>query len=91
MALGRGETQLSVIAMVMRGAMIETTLGLVIGVPTALFCARFVQTQLYEVKSMDAGILAISVLTLVIAASAAALIPARRAASIDPAHAVRME
>jgi len=89
MALGAERAR--VIAMVMRGAMIQAALGLAIGVPTALLCVRFIEAQLYEVKGMDTGVLVASILTLVLAASIAGLIPARRAASIDPVQALRME
>jgi ABC-type antimicrobial peptide transport system permease subunit len=71
--------------------MIQAALGLAIGVPTALLCVRFIEAQLYEVKGMDTGVLVASILTLVLAASIAGLIPARRAASIDPVQALRME
>lgn len=89
MALGaeRGK----VTAMVLRGALIQATLGLALGVPIAWLCVRFVETQLYEIKGIDGAVLSTSVLTLVIAASMAGLIPARRAASIDPARALRTE
>jgi macrolide transport system ATP-binding/permease protein len=86
-----GAQRAGVIAMVMRGAMIQTALGLAIGLPTALFCVRFIEAQLYEVKGMDAGALVASILTLVLATSIAGLIPARRAASIDPVQALRTE
>jgi len=89
MALGaeRG----GVIAMVMRGALIQTGLGLAIGIPAALVCVRFVKTQLYEIKGVDARVLAVSIIALAVAASLAGLIPARRAASTDPAKALRTE
>jgi macrolide transport system ATP-binding/permease protein len=89
MALGseRG----GVIAMIMRGAMIQTVLGLAIGLPVALFCVRFVKSQLYEVTSADASVLTSAIVTLVAAACIAAIVPARRAASIDPVQALRME
>lgn len=89
MALGaeRGK----VTAMILRGAMIQAALGLVIGVPIAWVCVRFVESQLYEIKGINAAVLLTSVVTLVVAASMAGLIPARRAASIDPAKALRTE
>ncbi|ABF42462.1 ABC efflux pump, inner membrane subunit [Candidatus Koribacter versatilis Ellin345] len=89
MALGahRG----GVMTMVVRGAMVQALIGLAIGVPAALLCARFVTSQLYEVKGVDARVLVGAVLTLGVAASIAALIPARRAATIDPARALRTE
>jgi macrolide transport system ATP-binding/permease protein len=89
MALGaaRGE----VIAMIMRGAMIQTVLGLAMGIPVAFFCVRFVQSQLYEITSADARVIVGAIVTLVAAACMAAIVPARRAASIDPVQALRME
>jgi macrolide transport system ATP-binding/permease protein len=80
-----------VIAMIMRGAMIQTVLGLAIGLPVALFCVRFVKSQLYEITSADASVLTSAIVTLVAAACIAAIVPARRAASIDPVQALRME
>jgi len=89
MALGAERAKVT--AMIMRGAAIQAALGLAIGLPTALLCARFVQAQLYEVKGVDAAVLLASVFTLALAASMAGFIPARRAASIDPASALRTE
>jgi macrolide transport system ATP-binding/permease protein len=89
MALGAARK--SVIGMVMRGAMIQTAIGLAIGIPVAIVSVRFVKSQLYEITRMDSSILAASIVVLVIAASVAGIIPARRAASIDPATALRIE
>ena len=89
MALGAART--GVVAMVMRGALIQTALGLAIGIPTALLCVRFIESQLFDMKGMDIGVLVIAILTLSIAACLAGAIPARRAASIDPSRALRTE
>jgi macrolide transport system ATP-binding/permease protein len=89
MALGAGPSR--VIAMVMRGALSQTVIGLAIGIPVALLCARFLATQLYEVKGIDTAVLATSVIALAIASALAGLIPARRAASTDPAQTLRTE
>jgi predicted permease len=89
MALGaeRGK----VMAMILRGALTQAALGLAIGVPIAWLCVRFIESQLYQIQGIDAAVLLTSVLTLVVSASLAGLIPARRAASIDPAKALRTE
>jgi macrolide transport system ATP-binding/permease protein len=89
MALGaeRG----SVVAMVMRGALMQTLLGLAIGIPVALVCVRFVKAQLYEITTADTRVMAGAIVTLAVAACLAGLIPARRAASIDPMQALRTE
>ena len=89
MALGAART--GVIAMVMRGAMIQTALGLAIGIPTSLFCVRFIESQLFDIKGVDIDVLLTAILTLLIAASLAGAIPAQRAASTDPARALRTE
>jgi ABC-type antimicrobial peptide transport system permease subunit len=86
-----GAERRNVIAMVMRGAMIQTLLGLAIGVPVALLCVRFVKAQLYEITNADVSVMASAILTLAVAACVAGLIPARRAASIEPQTALRHE
>jgi len=86
-----GAERIGVVAMVMRGVIGHTLLGLAIGIPVALLCMRFVKTQLYEVTGMDAGVLADAIVPLTIAACVAGLIPARRAASTNPAQALRTE
>jgi len=89
MALGaeRGKVAL----MVVRGALLQAAIGLLIGVPIAFLCVRFVKSQLYEVTGVNAALLVTAVLTLVVSTSVAGWIPARRAASIEPARALRTE
>jgi predicted permease len=89
MALGAQRS--GVIAMVIRGAVAHAVWGLAIGIPAALLCVKFVEAQLYEVKGIDGTVMVASVLTLAIAALVAGLIPAQRAASIEPARALRSE
>ncbi len=89
MALGaeRG----GIIAMILRGALTQMLLGLAIGIPVALLCVRFVQSQLYEITSADSSVMVSAIAVLAAATCIAAVVPARRAASIDPVHALRME
>jgi ABC-type antimicrobial peptide transport system permease subunit len=89
MALGAERT--SVVAMVMRGAMIQTAIGLAIGVPIALLSVRFVKAQLYEIVNADARVMFGAIVALTVAACIAGIIPAHRAASIDPVLALRAE
>jgi len=89
MALGARPS--GVIAMVMRGALSQTLLGLAIGVPAALLCVRFVESQLYEIKSVNPAILIFAVFTLAAASAIAGIIPARRAALTDPAQTLRTD
>ena len=65
MALGAARS--SVVGMVLRGAMLQTAIGLVIGIPVALLCVRYiksVQSQLYEVVGRDASVMVAAVCTL---------------------------
>jgi macrolide transport system ATP-binding/permease protein len=90
MALGANRS--SVVGMIMRGAMLQTAIGLAaIGIPVAWFCVRYIQSQLYETKGINFTVLTIATLTLTVAAAAAGLIPAQRAASTNPSQALRTE
>jgi macrolide transport system ATP-binding/permease protein len=86
-----GAERRGVIAMVMRGAMIQTALGLGIGIPIALLCVHFVKTQLYEITNADSRVMMGAIVALCAAACIAGIIPARRAASTDPVRALRTE
>jgi len=86
-----GANRIGVIQMIMRGAVIQTALGLAIGIPVAMLCVRFVKAQLYEITSADSSVMTTAILALSLAACLAGILPARRAASIDPAQALRAE
>jgi macrolide transport system ATP-binding/permease protein len=86
-----GAERASVVAMVMRGAVIQIVIGLVIGLPAALLGVRLVRTQLYEITSVHPMLVLAATATLMAAACVAGIIPARHAASIDPAQALRSE
>jgi predicted permease len=89
MALGADRA--GVVAMIMRGAIAQTVLGLAIGVPLALAGARLVKAQLYEIAGANPMVMVPAILMLAVAAGVAGLIPARRAASTDPVQALRTE
>jgi predicted permease len=89
MALGADRGK--VVRMVMRSAFVQAGLGLVIGVPIAIFGARAMADQLYGVRSYDPLSLLIAVVVLLGSATVAGFIPARRAANIEPMTALRTE
>jgi len=89
MALGASRER--VVKGILREAMIQTAIGLAVGVPVALVCVRFVKSQLYNVGGYDPTVLVLSLLVLVVSSAVASLIPAIRAASIDPVKALRTE
>ena len=89
MALGAARSR--VIGSVMRGAMLQTTVGLAIGIPVAIFCVRYVKSQLYEITRVNVPVMSLAIGVLIVAAAVAGIIPARRAASIAPVKALRIE
>jgi predicted permease len=89
MALGADRT--GVVGMVMRSALLQAAIGLILGVPVAALCVRFVKSQLYDITHVDAGVMAGAIAVLAVAACIAGVIPARRAASINPVDALRIE
>jgi macrolide transport system ATP-binding/permease protein len=89
MALGAARSR--VVGTVIRGAVLQAAAGLAIGVPVAIFCVRYVKSQLYDITTVNGSVMAIAIGVLVFTAAIAGILPARRAASIDPARALRIE
>jgi predicted permease len=89
MALGADRGR--VVMMVVRGALWQVALGLMIGIPASLAAGRALSSQLYAMSGHDPLVLNAAALILIGSALLAALIPARRAASIEPMHALRIE
>ncbi|HTV55819.1 MAG TPA: ABC transporter permease [Terriglobia bacterium] len=86
-----GANAMNVLALILRGAVLQLGLGLAIGIPVALAGGRLLSSQLYAVKSYDPVILATAGVVLTACALMAGFVPARRAASIDPMQALRTE
>ena len=86
-----GANRGGVIRMVLRGAFLQILIGLLIGIPASIGCARLIASQLYEVQGWDPLVLGGSIASLAICALLASIIPARRAASINPVVALRVE
>ena len=86
-----GATRSSVVSMVMRGVLWQVLIGLCLGIPAALYAGYLMKSLLYGVGSYDATALVGAPVMLVICACAAGFIPARRASSIEPMQALRIE
>ena len=81
----------SVVWLVMKEVLILVGIGLAVGVPAAIGLGRFVSTQLYGIQARDPWVGGVAIILLVVVASLAGLIPARRASRIDPLRALRYE
>ena len=78
--------------MVLREALTLFGIAVVIGIPTAVGFTCLLRGLVYDVPVTDtATLILLTTVALVITACVAALIPARRAAGIDPASAVRLD
>jgi predicted permease len=86
-----GSDRAGIVRLVLRGAFLQILIGLLIGIPASIGCSRLIATQLYQVKGWDPLVLAASIVTLSICAFIASIIPAQRAASIDPVKALRTD
>lgn len=89
--LALGATRQRILAMFLRQGTMLVVAGLVLGTAVALWASRLVKSFLYEVKTLDGMTYLGVVLLLLIVGIAAALIPARRAASVEPVEALRDE
>jgi ABC-type antimicrobial peptide transport system permease subunit len=86
-----GATRASVVAMVMRGVLWQILIGLLLGIPASLYAGYLMKSLLYGVGSYDPIALIGAPFMLVLCATAAGFIPARRAASIEPMQALRTD
>jgi len=89
MALGANRGR--VIGMVLRGAFWQVGIGLALGIPAAIGAGRLMTSQLFGVKPWDPVMLALATMLLGLAAVLASVIPAWRAAGIEPMVALRAE
>ena len=88
-ALGANRT--SVVELVLKGAFLQILIGLLIGIPASILGARLIAAKLYQVKGWDPMVLSTAVVALGICALIASVVPARRAAAINPVKALRVE
>jgi ABC-type antimicrobial peptide transport system permease subunit len=86
-----GARPAGVVWLVLRETIMVIACGVLVGVPVALWVARFVERQLFDVTSRDPVAMAGALVSLIVVAAIAGLIPARRASRIDPIHALRCE
>jgi putative ABC transport system permease protein len=89
MALGAGRGR--VLAEVLREGMITAFVGVAVGTAGAYGVGRAMQGMVYGVGRFDLPAFAVVVVTLLGAALLACVVPARRAASVDPMVALRQE
>lgn len=80
-----------VLWMVMREVLLILGIGIAVGIPIALAGGRLIASLLYDLAPSDPATMAIAPLVLLIVATVAGYLPARRATQIEPLEALRYE
>jgi predicted permease len=89
LALGAGRW--SVVTLVMREMALIAAIATAVALPSVVAVARLFQSELYGVSTFDPVVLAGAFLFTAVMVLFAAVLPARRAASIEPMQALRTE
>ncbi len=89
--LALGATRQSIVGMVLRQGSVLVIAGIGAGILLALAANKLVKGFLYGVKPLDAWTYFAVMMTLLLVGAIAAVIPARRAAAVEPIQALRDE
>ncbi len=86
-----GSTRSRVISLIVREGLVLAGIGLSLGLIGAYFVGRSMQSTLYGIGKLDFTVFAAVATILLISAIVACVVPARRAASVEPMQALRSE
>jgi ABC-type antimicrobial peptide transport system permease subunit len=89
--LALGASRASVVSLVMREMIWVVAVATVLALPATVALAQLFRSQLYGVKSFDLPSLSIALGVVAAMVLAAAILPARRAAAVEPMQALRSE
>jgi putative ABC transport system permease protein len=89
MALGARPAEIR--RMVSRQGLGVAMIGIAAGLGGAMALTRFLATVLFEVSNRDPAVVALAAAFVLVVVAAASWLPARRAAAVDPALALRTE
>jgi len=86
-----GATYSSVLRLTLKKGLAPVGVGLIIGIPAAFGTTTILRSLLYGVSPYDTTVFVCASMALLLVALSASLLPARRAASMDPITALRSE
>jgi predicted permease len=89
--LALGAQSRNVLSLILREALLMVGVGLAIGLPAVFATTRFASSLLFGLSATDPLSLSVAGLLLVVVATIAGYIPARRATKVDPLVALRCE
>jgi ABC-type antimicrobial peptide transport system permease subunit len=87
MALGARRT--TVVGLIVREVLVLAGVAIAVTIPLALLATRALRSQLFGVSNADPAVYGAGILVICVVAMMAGIIPARRAATVDPARALR--
>ena len=89
--LALGATPADALRMVLKESLLLVFAGILIGAPASLAAMRLISSRLFGVGAADPFTIAVATLLLLVVATVASILPARRAARVDPMTALRSE
>ena len=89
--LALGSQRSSILRMILVSGAKLGLAGCAIGAIVAIFAARLLRSLLFQVDALDPIVLVLAIVSILVLALAASIIPARRAASVEPMEALRTE
>lgn len=89
--LALGATRANLLRLVLNSGMKLGIAGCAIGIVGAVFSTRLLRSLLFQVSPLDPVTLALAAIAILVLTLIASLIPARRAASLQPQQALRSE
>jgi predicted permease len=89
--LALGAQRGAAVGLILRDAALMVLAGLAIGLPSVWILGRFIESQLFGVRPMDAATIGGSALLIALVAIGASALPARRATAVTPMEALRYE
>jgi ABC-type antimicrobial peptide transport system permease subunit len=86
-----GASQGNILRMVMNQGLLQVGIGVILGGGLGIFLGKLLTQLLYGVKPWDPLVLSATFVVLSVSGLIACLVPARRAAKIDPLIALRRD
>jgi len=91
MRMALGALPREVLWLIMRESLVISAIGMMVGLPLAVTCSRFLDSMLYQLSSFDPLSFVLAVCLIALVGSVAAFFPAWRAARLNPMVALRYE
>ncbi len=86
-----GAQRASILGLVLRETMLLSALGIAVGLPAALLAAPLAKSQLFGLSASDPLTVGLATVVMILVSTLTGLLPAQRAANVDPMVALRAE